>query len=217
MNKKHTLFIVDDHQMFREGLKFLLAKLKNIEIIGEAENGNDFLKKIEKVEPELVLMDISMPELDGVHATVKAIQKYPDIKIIALSMFGDEQYYFKMLKSGVKGFVLKESGSLELEDAINSVLDGRNYFSEGIFQNSNLETVSKKNPVGRKKNYAISTREKEVLQLLCTGLSTTEIADKLEISKRTVEGHKQKLLTKTQTPNSVNLIMFAIKNKLVKL
>lgn len=215
---KNKIFIVDDHQMFRDGLKFLLAKMPNIEIIGEAENGKDFLDKIKDVKPDLVLMDISMPELDGVQATKKAIEMYPDIKIIALSMFGEEEYYYKMIHAGVKGFVLKESGSHELEEAINSILDNQNYFSEELLRNIifNIGKENEEEDVKKEKGL-ISKREYEVLELICSGLSTVEIADKLNISKRTVEGHKSNLLQKTGSKNSVNLIMYAIKNNLVEI
>jgi len=217
MNKKKTLFIVDDHQMFRDGLKFLLAKLDNIEIIGEAENGKLFIDAIKNFEPDIVLMDISMPEMNGVEATKKAIELYPEIKIIALSMFGDEEYYYKMIHAGVKGFVLKESGSHELEEAIYSILGNQNYFSQELLRNVIFNINKEKNIQTSEidNNLNISARESEVLQQICSGLSTTDIADKLNISKRTVEGHKASLLTKTGTKNSVNLIMYAIKNKLV--
>jgi DNA-binding NarL/FixJ family response regulator len=219
MEKKNTVFIVDDHQMFRDGLKFLLAKIENIEIIGEAENGLEFLKKIENLKPDIVLMDISMPELDGVQATKKALQKYPDLKIIALSMFGDEEYYYKMIHAGVKGFVLKESGSNELEVAINLILDNQNFFSEELLRNIIFNIGKEKNTpvVIQDENSPISKRELEVLQLICSGLSTVEIGIKLNISKRTVEGHKSSLIAKTSTRNSVNLIMYAIKNNLVEI
>lgn len=214
---KNKLFIVDDHQMFRDGLKFLLAKLDNIEITGEAENGKLFIDALESVQPDIVLMDISMPEMDGVQATKMALEKYPNLKIIALSMFGDEEYYYKMIHAGVKGFVLKESGSHELEEAINSVLNNQNYFSQELLRNIIFNIGKEKSPQnnGIDEEINISLREKEILQEICSGLSTTEIAEKLNISKRTVEGHKANLLSKTASKNSVNLIMYAIKNGLV--
>jgi len=237
MNKKQKIIIVDDHQMFRDGLKFLLSNVEFVEVINEAENGLQFLEILDKQLPDIVLMDISMPEMDGVTATKIALEKYPDIKIIALSMFGDEEYYYKMIHAGVKGFVLKESGSHELVEAIESVMNDNNYFSQELLRNIIISINNPKTPEGEEiqdvqqmsqeqlivnekiedetEDAKISKRELEVLQYVCIGLSPAEIGEKLNISKRTVEGHKSSLLAKTSSKNVVNLIMYAIKNKLV--
>jgi len=220
MKPKQKIIIVDDHQMFRDGLKFMFANIDYIEVIDEAENGSDFLKKLEIHIPDIVLMDISMPEMDGVIATKLAIEKYPSLKIIALSMFGDEEYYYKMIHAGVKGFVLKESGSNELVEAIDSVINDNNYFSQELLRNI-IVGINQKNADNKEETLLneetsnISKRELEVLQYVCNGMSPIEIGEKLNISKRTVEGHKSSLLAKTNSKNVVNLIMYAIKNKLV--
>jgi DNA-binding NarL/FixJ family response regulator len=216
---KSKIFIVDDHQMFRDGIKFLLTNIKNVEVVGEAENGKIFLQAIENQMPDIVLMDISMPEMNGVEATRTAMEKYPDLKIIALSMFGDEEYYYKMIHAGVKGFVLKESGSDELEEAINKVMNNQNFFSQELLNNViyNIDKEKNQEIEALHKELGLSKREREVLYMLCSGYTTVEIGEKMSISKRTVEGHKQNLLNKTGTKTSVHLIMFAIKNKLVEL
>ncbi len=232
MKTKKKIFIVDDHQMFRDGLKFMFTNIENIEVIDEAENGKDFLEKLEKNMPDIVLMDISMPEMDGITATKIAVEKYPNLKIIALSMFGDEEYYYKMIHAGVRGFVLKESGSSELIEAIEAISDDNNFFSQELLrniivhinnnhQNANIKNINKIVVTDETElnnfleNASISKREYEVLQCVCNGLSPAEIGEKLNISKRTVEGHKSSLLAKTNTKNVVNLIMYSIKNKLV--
>ena len=162
-------------------------------------------------------MDISMPVMDGIEATKKALEKYPDLPILALSMFGDEEYYYKMVHAGVKGFVLKESGSEELSDAIREITSGNNYFSQELLRkiiinigNSKLESQV------RTPTNTLTKRESEILRLICQGMSNMEIANMLHLSQRTVEGHKANLLKKTSTKNTVNLIMFAIKNNLVE-
>ena len=127
MNKKISLIIVDDHDLFREGIKTLLGKSQKVEFIGEAANGKEFLNLLETNNPDVVLMDISMPVMDGIEATKQAVQLYPDIKILALSMFGEEEYYYKMIQSGVRGFILKSAGINEVEIAIQQVAEGSAY------------------------------------------------------------------------------------------
>ena len=126
--KKYKVILVDDHKLFRDGLKFVIMQMENLEVVAEASNGKEFLEIIENQEADLVLMDISMPELNGIEATKQAIAKYPKLKILALSMFCDEEYYFQMIQAGVMGFVLKESGKNELEEAITAILSGESYF-----------------------------------------------------------------------------------------
>lgn len=218
MAKKIRIILVDDHKLFRDGLKFVLSQLDNIEVVAEASNGQEFLDIIDSLESDLILMDISMPKIGGVEATTRAIEKYPDLKIIALSMFCDEEYYYKMIQAGVKGFILKESGSDELQKAIETVYGGENYFSQKllteIIANMSNHSVPANN-VNEKNN--ITKREHDVLQLICKGLSNAEIAEKLFISIRTVEGHKTSLIEKTGVKNSICLVLHAIKNNLIEL
>jgi len=214
MEQKYKVIIVDDHEIFRDGLRFVLSKLGNAEIVGEARNGKEFLEILKTHSTDLVLMDIAMPEMNGVEATTLALEKFPDLKIIALSMFGDEEYYFRMIHAGVKGFVLKTSGKKELEEAVTHVMNGDSFFSNELLRNViiNLsENKLKKNNI----NVSFTKRELEVLELICKGLSNNEIADKLCISHKTVDGHRTNLLAKTNSKNSINLVMFAIKNKII--
>lgn len=210
---KIKIYIVDDHEMFREGVKMLLAKSNDFEIIGEASNGKKCLENIPP-DVDVILMDISMPVLDGMEATQQIIQKDPSAKIIALSMFGDQEYYYKMIHSGVKGFVLKEAGSKELETAIKEIYEGRNFFSQELLRNI-IITLSEKKSENVVNDF--SPRELEVLQLICSGWSNKEIADKLCISIRTIENHKATLMQKTGVKNTISLIIFAIKNSIVKI
>jgi len=215
MSEIINIVIVDDHTIFRDGLKSLLSQVTNFHIQGEAETGRDFLNILKNTKPDVVLMDISMPEMDGVEATEKALLKYPNLKIIALSSYSDHIYYYKMIKAGVQGFVLKKSGTEELQEAISNVYNGENYFPQDIlkkliFKLGNTGIDSTSNSV------SLSKRETEVLQLICKGFTNNEIADKLHISPKTVDNHRTKLLSKTNTKNSAHLVMFAIKHHLVE-
>ncbi len=142
----YDLVIVDDHKLFRDGIKMLLSNFNHFNVVGEASNGIEFLSLIENKLPDLVLMDISMPEMNGLEATRIALENHPDLKILVLSMFQDQEYYTKMIEYGANGFVLKEAGAEELIDAINTVLKGNNYFSQELLRNIilNLSSAEKR-------------------------------------------------------------------------
>jgi DNA-binding NarL/FixJ family response regulator len=211
---KIKIVLVDDHQMFREGLKFVLKQIGEFDIIGEASNGEEYLKLLEVEQPDVVLMDIGMPVMDGIEATEKTSEKYPEIDVIALSMFSDQEYYHKMVAAGVKGFLIKEAGVDELEKAIKSVHNGNPYFSQELLRNIIVNISNPK--VSSKDPFQLTKREEEVLQMICKGFTTKEISDLLFISQKTVEGHKTNLLSKTNSKNTINLMLYAFKNKLVE-
>jgi DNA-binding NarL/FixJ family response regulator len=218
MSKKIKIMVVDDHDMFRDGIKLLLSSGDQAEVIAEARNGKEFLEKVPSLEPDVVLMDIAMPEMDGIEATKHAHEKFPDMKILALTMFGDEKYYYQMIQSGIKGFVLKSSGISELLTGINQVNNGGNFFSNELLMKliANLSTQKDKPGDDKTDEHEIlSAREKEVLREITLGLSNDEIANKLNISATTVRTHRTKLLSKTGCNNTASLIMFAIKNKII--
>lgn len=209
--KKLNICIVDDHKLFREGLKLLLSERDFVNRVYESSNGKEFIDGVGWHEADVVLMDISMPVMDGIDATERAVMLCPDIKIIALSMYGDEEYYRKMLDAGVKGFLLKSAGIEKVEDAILQVASGEEYFSEELLENINYTSSSKE----ENNDIELSKRELEILYHVCRGLSNQEIADKLFISKRTVDKHRASLLSKTGSRNTAALVMFAIKNQMI--
>jgi DNA-binding NarL/FixJ family response regulator len=219
LEKIYKILLVDDHKLFREGLNFVLSQMDGFEVVGEASNGNEFLELIDSLEVDLVLMDISMPGLDGIDATARAIEKHPNLKVIALTMFCDEEYYYKMIQAGVSGYILKESGKDELANAINTVLRGENYFSQKLLRNIilNLNQVKNFKGANHKQDVKLTPREREILKLICQGLSNAEISEKISLSLRTVEGHKSNLINKTGVRNSVSLVMYALKNNLVEI
>ncbi len=217
MNRKPTIAIVDDHSMFRDGLKLLLEKEEIASHVFTASCASDFLVELDRNIPDIVLMDIEMPEMNGIEATKLALKKCPDLKIIALTMFGEQEYYYQMLHAGIRGFMLKDARINELKQAINDVLDGDVHFSHTLLRRVvlNIKHESENKIITPEQQIKLTGREAEVLELICNGLSNDEIADKLNISPLTVKSHRTNLFTKTGCGNAASLVMFAIKNKLI--
>ena len=206
--------LVDDHALFRNGLKLLLDNTNNLKVVAEAANGKEFVDQLTPDNaPDVVLMDISMPVMNGIEATREAIGIAPQMKIIALSMFGEEEYYYEMINAGAKGFLLKNSDIADVLNAIEQVVAGNSFFSQDILYNVIRKFQPHKEPDTSDANF--SKRELQVLKEICKGLSNQEIADSLFISKRTVDKHRSNLLSKTNSKNTANLIMYAIKNKII--
>ncbi len=213
--EKIKIILADDHKLFRNGLKLLLSAYDDIDVIGEVSDGEELIQLLEKISCDIVLIDIEMPVMNGFDATQIISQRYPSVKVISLSMYGEEDYYYKMIEAGVKGFLLKNSDITEVVKAIRIVNTGGTYFSSEILYNvvRNIRQVSKNTD----NKLHLSDREKEVLEHICKGLSNQEIADILFISKRTVEKHRSNLLAKTNTKNTAQLVMFAVENKLIEM
>ncbi|HOF22148.1 MAG TPA: response regulator transcription factor [Bacteroidales bacterium] len=212
--EKTSIIIIDDHQLFRNGLKILLNSFDDLEVVGEASNGYEFLKLLPSITADIALMDINMPEMDGIEATRKGLRINPDMRVIALSMYGEEDYYYRMVDAGVKGFLLKDSAISEVRDAIIAVMKGGTYFSQELLHHV-IQRIKHREHESKSAN--LSRREKEILAKICEGLSNQEIADELFISKRTVDKHRANLLGKTNSKNTASLILFAIKNKLIEI
>lgn len=215
MDDKLKVFIVDDHEFFRNGLKLVINKLKYARVSGEAANGAEFLESIAGNEPDVVLIDIQMPVMNGLEATRKALEEYPDLKVVALTMFDDEHYIQSMIDAGAKGFLLKNITKEVLDQALQAVAAGNSYYSPELW-----EFFARKVTREKKEDAEViefTRREKEVLQLICDGLSNKEIADRLFISERTVVGHKSNLLAKTNCRSTIGLLSYAIKHKLVEI
>jgi DNA-binding NarL/FixJ family response regulator len=212
---KYKVMLVDDHKLFRKGLRMLIDALNRFEVAAEASNGFEFLNLLDQGLPDIVMLDIAMPEMDGIEAARQALIKFPDLKIITLSMFGEQDYYFKMVDAGVKGFLLKNSDFSEVKMALETVMDGGNYFSRELLMN--LVNSLKNSPEDLTPDSPLSDREKEIILLICKGMSTQEIADSLCLSKRTVDSHRANILLKTGCRNTASLVVYAIKEKLVEL
>lgn len=206
------VIIVDDHVIFRKGLTTILNEIDFVKVVGEASNGNELLDLLKKQSADVILMDIKMPVMDGVEATRKVSAKYPGIKIIALTMFEEISYFNKMIEAGASGFLLKKTTSEELQKAINLVLSDESYFSDEFMSSVNLYLKPRQTDT----TVVLTEREQEVLDLICKGFSNVEISSQLGVSTRTVDGFRARLFEKTGAKNAPNLVMFAIKNGLVK-
>ena len=218
MEDKIDLLIVDDHKIFRDGLKLLLSHFSFVGDILEASNGKEFLDILDEVSPDIVLMDINMPVIGGIEATREALEKYPDLKAIVLTTFHDENYVEQMMIMGVEGYMLKRSTPDEFEAALLRVQSGGNYFSDEIVKTvaKNLQRI--RTEAERKSSLpSFTQREREVLDLICQGYNNEQIADLIHVSPKTVEKHKSSLFQKTDTNNAVNLIIYAFKNGLAEI
>lgn len=211
--EKIRIALADDHHLFRNGLKILLSGYSEFDVVAEASNGVELLKVLENCPADVILMDINMPEMDGVEATSRISRQTPAAKVIALSMYGEEEYYYRMVDAGARGFILKDSDISDVHDAIVAVHRGGNYFSQELLYHV-IRRI--KNREQEEKSSSLSRREKEILLKICEGLSNHEIADALFISKRTVDKHRANLLAKTGSKNTASLILYAIKNRLIE-
>jgi DNA-binding NarL/FixJ family response regulator len=199
--------VVEDHDLFREGLLLVLNQIEGFEVIFDSSNGNQFIEFVQHSKPDVVLMDINMPIIDGVDTTKKALNVVPDLKIIALTMFADVLHYSQMIHAGIKGFVLKKSTKFELQQAVTEVYNGGIFFSQEILQKVTFQSIH-----SSIKQEQLTNREYDILNLVCSGLTSQEIAEKLFISLKTVEVHRANILSKAKVRNTAELIIWAVKN-----
>ena len=211
------IILADDHTLFRNGLKFLINSKENFKVEAEVSNGEELLEVLQRETFDIVLLDISMPKIDGFEAAARIKVLYPQLAIITLSMFGEDEYYFKMVNLGVKGFLLKNSNFDEVYNALITVSSGGTYFSQELLQNLVNNFQVSTTPLEVESDDALSEREKEVLILICKGMSNKEIGNMLFISKRTVDKHRANILDKTNCKNTANLVVYAITNNIVEL
>ena len=211
MEKEIKIALVDDHALFRNGLRGLIHGNQGCRVVAEAGDGKDFLDSADAMSADVVFMDIAMPTLSGDKATILALERNPNLKIICLSMYGDEKYYSRMVEAGAKGFLLKDSSIEEVFAAIKAVTNDEEYICSEVMQA--LSEAMRRN----EDTELLSEREMDVLLGICRGLSTQEIADKLFLSKRTVDTHRANILEKTGSNNTASLVVYAIKHNLIEI
>lgn len=213
---KIKLAIADDHKIFRNGLKATLEDCADFDLILEASNGKQLLGMLTDVKPDVILMDIKMPEMDGIQTTTAIKQKYKDVKVLALSMFNEDKYIVDMMKAGASGYLLKNAEPEEIIEAISTVFHKDYYFNEHLSITLIKQLAGNNNSNNPSQSLAdFNEREIEVLRLVCQECSNQEIADKICLSVRTVEGYRARLFEKTRSKNLVGLVIFAIKTGII--
>lgn len=212
-----NIILIDDLPIVLEGIRVLLNQFNDFKVVAEYQSGKEFLNNIEKQEFDIILTDIDMPEMNGIELTKIITEKYPKKRIIALSMYSDAKYYYDMITSGAKGFVLKQASVDELEEAIREVHAGKSFFSKELMHNVIMSMQRKENEVNSRHQLMneLSEKEIELLTYICKGLTNKELAEKMFVSIKTIEKNKTKLMEKTGSKNNANLIIWAIKNKVI--
>jgi len=212
------ILIADDHQILRQGLRTLLEKEPDLEVVAEADNGRSTVRLARETQPEVIIMDVAMPDLNGIEATRQIISEMPKVKVIALSMYADRRFVANMLKAGASGYLLKDCASEELVRAIRAVLANKTFLSPGVTDIVVKDYVQA--PLGAAEASVftqLSNREREVLQLMAEGKSTNQIAECLHVSVKTVETHRQQMMQKLKIHSVAELTKYAIREGLTTL
>ncbi len=218
--RKIKLALCDDHTLFRIGMASILGQIHDFELILEAGNGQELIDRISRKTPDVVLLDLQMPVMDGTATADYLRENYPLIKVVVLTMHDEDRMVLHLLEKGVSGYLLKDAEAGEVEKAIRKVMDEGVYLNEFVSR-AMLRKMTNKTGVDKPANpyynskILLSPREKEVLKLICEGLSTNEISEKIFLSPRTVEGHRLRILEKTGTKNTAGMVAYAFKNGLI--
>lgn len=213
---KIRILVADDHDIVRAGLKSLLERQEDIEIVGEAADGREVVRSAEQFNPSIIVMDIAMPQLNGIDAAAQILRRDPEIKIIVLSMYADEEFLVRALTAGVKGYLLKDAVQADLLRAVRAVATGRSFFSPAIAQTLAEDYVRQLQNKGLEDSYELLTeREREILQLLAEGKSNKEVATVLNVSPYTIETHRMHLMQKLNLHNTAEIVLYAVRKKIV--
>lgn len=217
---KIRIFLVDDHQLVRDGLKALLVSDGDLTILGEAASGQECFEKIVADPPDILILDISLPDTNGIEITRRVTAEFPATRVLILSMYTSEDFIFNALKAGARGYLPKNTSREELLDAIRAIHDGEEYFSDSISRiilKSYVRKAKEDDAADRDAPVPLTSREIEILKLFAEGFINKEISDRLDISIRTVETHKNHIMKKLELKSTVELIKYAIRNKIVEI
>lgn len=207
--------LADDHKIVRDGIKTMLESQPEIDVVAEASNGNEILEKLQNTMVDLVVMDINMPEKDGIQATKELKEKHPKVKVLALTMSNDDLHIRQMIQAGASGYIMKNAGRKDLKEAIETIMNGKHYFSEEATQSIMMDLVKGKGKSTAMDAVHITDREHEILELIVQEYTNQEIAEKLFISSRTVDAHRRNLLQKTGARNTAGLVKYAFQHNLI--
>ncbi len=213
------ILLADDHELTRSGLRYLLEKHENWIVCGEASNGRMAVEMAEKLRPDFVILDISMPELNGLEATRQILRKHPELKVLIFTMHETEKVILEVLEAGARGVVLKSDIGEDMVTAVESIAKGRRFFTSRVAETVVEAYLSKRAPSETTDDQGqgpLTAREREVIQLLAEGKSNKEVADRLGISTRTAEGHRSEVMRKLKLGSLAELIRFAIRNGIVQ-
>ncbi len=209
------IVLADDHKIVRDGIKLMLEPQAGVDVVDEAENGDEVLEILEESPVDIVVMDINMPKMDGITATKAVKDKFPDVKVLALTMSNDDLHIRQMIQAGASGYIMKSAGRKELKDAIEAIMNGKHYFSDEATESIMMDLVKGKGKSTVPDPIHITDRELEVLKLIVQEHTNQEIAEKLYISSRTVDAHRRNLLQKTGARNTAGLVKYAFQHNLV--
>lgn len=210
------VLIVDDQQMIREGISLILKSHPDIEVVGEAANGREGLAKVEETEPDVVLMDISMPELNGIDATVMVKRRFPQVKVLTLTVHDAEGYILQLLRAGASGYIVKKAAGDELVEAIRSVQRGDYYLHPTVTRQVIEEYMRHIREGTRGPEDLLTARERQIVQLAAEGYKNREIAERLNISLKTVETHRANVMQKLNISDRVELVRYAIRAGIIE-
>ncbi|CAN5589127.1 UvrY/SirA/GacA family response regulator transcription factor [soil metagenome] len=210
----HVL-IVDDHLLFRMGIESILKKITQVSSVTHAENGEQVLKLLKKKKFDLIFMDIKMPEMDGITTTKKISIRFPEVPVVALTSVDDRENIIQMIDAGARGYLLKSADTREVKAAIKKILDGSHYYADEVEKNLFDRLIHKPVLDSQQSIDDVTDRLRAVLFLICYEFTTKEIADKLNVSEKSIEGYRTKLMEITNSKNIAGLVMFAVRNKIV--
>ena len=213
---KIRILIADDHGIVRKGLRLQLEQAQDFEVAGEASDGREAVRMAEELVPDVVIMDIAMPNLNGIDAAAQMVKRNPQLKVVILSMHSDESYLTRALTAGVKGYLLKETADLDLYRALQAVAQGKVFFSPTIANTLLEDYMRQLQQRGLQDSYDLLTdREKEILQLLAEGKSNKEVATTLDLSTYTVETHRTHIMQKLNLHSAADIVLYAVRKKII--
>lgn len=213
---KTRILVADDHGIVRKGLRFLLDRQPGMEVVGEASEGREAVKLSQELNPNVVILDVAMPQLNGIDAAAQILKINPNTSVIMLSMYADESYLVRALSVGAKGYLLKDSAEMDIVRAVQVVVQGRPFFSPQIAQSLLEDYVRTLQERGLQDSYDLLTdREREILQLIAEGRSNKEIATLLDLSTYTVETHRTNLMHKLNLHNTAEIVLYAVRKKII--
>jgi DNA-binding NarL/FixJ family response regulator len=217
MSTAISLVIADDHEIFRDGLALMLSTQDTVNLVGQAGDGLELVRMVEETRPDMVLTDIKMPRMDGIAAAKQLLQKHPGLKIIALSMFEEEDLIVEMLEAGARGYLLKNADKKEILDAIVTVEQGNIFYCKHTTARLASLIVKSKFDQRKKSPGALFTdREREIVRLICRQHTAQEIGEMLFLSKRTVEGYRTRILEKMEVKNTAGVVIYALKHSIIR-